>query len=121
MLTVRVEQSLRIDRAAPRLVDANDLRAWLTAASEEVSLDTDAGDKPGKAQQPREKIQQQVQTIAEQIKRDPDSFVQQLKAKRADLAGLPWRLGAECQLSPAAASALQELSLATRVALAHAR
>src|SRR5207245_7581143 len=63
----------RIPPWAKQPRDANDLRAWLTAASEEVSLDTDAGDKPGKAQQPREKIQQQVQTIAEQIRRDPDS------------------------------------------------
>jgi hypothetical protein len=82
----------------------------------EVSL-ADAAAVPKDVKGARLHIKDQAQAIVEQIKNNPDAFVQHLLDTRSDLAGLPWRQGKDCRLTPESAMILDKLSLGVRAAL----
>jgi hypothetical protein len=93
------------------------LRWELLVSVPEVALEEDGAQVPKNVKEARVHIQKQAQAIAEQTKKNPDAFVQQLMAKRADLAGLPWRQAENCQLPERPALDLQMASLTIREAL----
>src|SRR5207245_3930159 len=65
----------------------------------------------------QKQIEKQAADIAQLIQKDSDAFVKQILAKRAELAGLPWRMGKDCQLTRDQAQSLQMLSRQIRGSL----
>jgi hypothetical protein len=91
------------------------LRNQLASVAAEVSFDEALPAQ--NAKDAKNKIADQAKAIADQVRNDPDAFVKDLIAKRADLAGLPWRQGKDCRLTPAQGQVLASWSLSIRQAL----
>jgi hypothetical protein len=83
----------------------------------ELNLGDGGASAPKNAKEAIERIKSQADAIIKQTKDNPDGFVQHLKEKRPDLAGLPWRMGKDCLLPKELANTLQAQSLAVREAL----
>src|SRR5262249_23640998 len=115
--------------AAPQVLQphtAAELRAQLRAVPEVALYEAIADEPPkdGGVPGPRpqataagQQIAKQAVEVAQLIGPDPDGFVKHIVAKRPDLAGLPWRMGKDCQLAKVQAQTLQQLSLDIRGSL----
>ncbi len=67
--------------------------------------------------QARQKIADLSKAILAANVRERDGFIQSLRKQRADLAGLPFRLGKDCAISKAEAAVLAQSAAAIRIAL----
>lgn len=75
----------------------------------------DAGIKPeAKVEEARGRIAALARKIADENNKTPDGFVHELRKSRADLAGLPFLLGEDCQLSQSDAVVLAVASAQVR-------
>jgi hypothetical protein len=98
---------------------SQDMRIWLSKVPEVFLEETP---KYGKTLKDAEKnISKLVKDIAEQNKKTTDGFIHELKAKRADLAGLPFQLSPGCQLEKPHAQFLQSSSRTLRALLDQSR
>jgi hypothetical protein len=98
---------------------SQDIRVWLSKVPE-VSLEETP--KYGKTLKDADKnISKLAKDIAEQNKKAADGFIHELRAKRADLAGLPFRLSPGCQLDKSNAKYLQVSSRTFRAILDRSR
>src|SRR5262249_59022489 len=84
----------------------------MLSAVPEVDLD------PDYLKWTKEKVAARAKEILAENKEEKDKFIRNLKAKRDDLAGLPFLLGKDCAIADKEARSLAEASLQVRSNLA---